>query len=179
MGCTPSVPVTVAAPLAEPPLIGMQQSLTHLWVYLLWHVKVSAASPVHTVLCVKVGAEVGAECCFRQLIFQCIHTCHLLCVCVWLLTLNWQGDGLAGLVLSILVINRLDVVAAGVGCHRREDNQRVVQRDGTEGGGGGTARQEEYFYFSILRYFVWRKTSKIRFRLGFLLSTTVSTIKSR
>lgn len=50
-----------------------------------------------------------------------------------LLTLHWQGDGLAGLVLPVLVINCLDVVAAGVRCHRWQDNQCVVQCDGAAG----------------------------------------------
>lgn len=50
------------------------------------------------------------------------------------LTLYWQGDGLAGLVLSVLVVHRLDVVAPGVRRHRGQDDQRVVERDGTEEG---------------------------------------------
>lgn len=56
----------------------------------------------------------------------------LLCVCVWGggLTLHRQCDWLAGLVLSVLVIDGLDVVAASVGGHGREDDQRIVQRDG-------------------------------------------------
>lgn len=51
---------------------------------------------------------------------------------MWLLTLYWQGDGLAGLVLSILVIYSLHIVASGIRCHSRQDNQRVVQSNGTE-----------------------------------------------
>lgn len=53
-----------------------------------------------------------------------------MCVCVWGLTLHRQCDWLAGLVLSVLVVDGLDVVAAGVGGHGGEDDQRVVQRDG-------------------------------------------------
>lgn len=51
---------------------------------------------------------------------------------MWLLTLYWQGDGLAGLVLSILVIYSLHIVASGIRCHGRQDNQCVVQSNGTE-----------------------------------------------
>lgn len=64
---------------------------------------------------------------------MCVHS-------MWLLTLYWQGDGLAGLVLSVLVIYRLDVVAPGIWCHSGQDDQRVVQSDGTE---EGTTRQVE------------------------------------
>lgn len=49
-----------------------------------------------------------------------------------LLTLHCESDGLAGLVVSVLVINRLHVVAAGIGSYRRQDDQRVLQRDGSE-----------------------------------------------
>lgn len=49
-----------------------------------------------------------------------------------LLTFYWQGDGLAGLVLSILVVYSLHIVASGIGCHGRQDNQCVVQSNGTE-----------------------------------------------
>ena len=56
-----------------------------------------------------------------------------MCVCVFLLTVHSQGDGLAGLVLSVLVVDSLDVVASGVRGHRGQDDQRVVKGDGTEG----------------------------------------------
>lgn len=49
-----------------------------------------------------------------------------------LLTLHGESDGLAGLVVSVLVINRLHVVAASIWSHRRQDDQGVLQRDGSE-----------------------------------------------
>ena len=49
-----------------------------------------------------------------------------------LLTLHGQGDGLAGLVLSVLVINCLHIIPSRVWGHRRQDNQCVVQSDGAE-----------------------------------------------
>ncbi|TNN35853.1 hypothetical protein EYF80_053985 [Liparis tanakae] len=74
--------------------------------------------------------------------FQCVRACEpcVLAVCV-LLTLYGQGDGLAGLILSVLVVYRLDVVASGVGRHRRQNDQRVVQSDGAE---EGTRRGEGF-----------------------------------
>jgi len=74
--------------------------------------------------------------------FQCVHACDpcVFTVCV-LLTLYGQGDGLAGLVLSVLVVYRLDVVASGVRRHRRQNDQRVVQSDGAE---EGTRRGEGF-----------------------------------
>lgn len=50
------------------------------------------------------------------------------------LTLYWQGDGLACLVLSVLVIYSLDIVTSGIWGHSRQDNQCVVQCDGTTEG---------------------------------------------
>lgn len=51
---------------------------------------------------------------------------------VWPLTLHRERDGLAGLVLAILIVDRLDVVAAGIRRHGGQDDQRVVKCDGTE-----------------------------------------------
>lgn len=48
-----------------------------------------------------------------------------------LLTLHGESDGLAGLVIPILVIYRLHVVAARVGSHRRQDDEGVLQSDGS------------------------------------------------
>ena len=53
-----------------------------------------------------------------------------MCVASALLTLHRQGDWLAGLVLAVLVVDRLDVVAPGVGRHGGQDDQRVLQCDG-------------------------------------------------
>lgn len=50
------------------------------------------------------------------------------------LTLHRKGDRLAGLVLSVFVIDGLDVVAASVGGHGGEDDQCIVQSDGAAKG---------------------------------------------
>ena len=49
-----------------------------------------------------------------------------------LLTLHGKSDGLAGLVIPVLVINSLHVVAACVGSHRGQDDEGVLQGDGSE-----------------------------------------------
>lgn len=49
----------------------------------------------------------------------------------FILTVNNESDGQTGFVLSILVIDRLGVVTASIGRHRGEDDQCVVQSDGT------------------------------------------------
>lgn len=48
-----------------------------------------------------------------------------------LLTLHGKSDGLAGLVIPVLVINSLYVVAACVGSHRGQDDEGVLQGDGS------------------------------------------------
>lgn len=48
-----------------------------------------------------------------------------------LLTLHGESDRLAGLVIPVLVINSLHVVAACVGSHRRQDDEGVLQGDGS------------------------------------------------
>lgn len=52
------------------------------------------------------------------------------------LTGHGQGDGLARLVVPVLVIHRLHVVTPRVRRHRGQDDQRVLQRDGSGGGEG-------------------------------------------
>lgn len=47
------------------------------------------------------------------------------------LTLYCQCDGLTGLVLPVFVVDRLGVVASCVGGHGGQDDQRVVQGDGS------------------------------------------------
>lgn len=49
-----------------------------------------------------------------------------------LLTLHGKSDGLAGLVIPVLVINSLHVVSACVGSHRGQDDEGVLQGDGSE-----------------------------------------------
>lgn len=53
------------------------------------------------------------------------------------LTGHGQGDGLARLVVPVLVIDRLHVVTPGVRGHRGQDDQGVLQRDGSAAGEGG------------------------------------------
>lgn len=48
------------------------------------------------------------------------------------LTLHGECDWLTGFVLPILVIDCLSVVTARIRCHGGEDDQRVIQGDGTE-----------------------------------------------
>lgn len=48
------------------------------------------------------------------------------------LTLHGQRDGLTGFVLAVLVVDGLRVVASGIGRHRGQDDQGVVQGDGAE-----------------------------------------------
>lgn len=55
------------------------------------------------------------------------------------LTFHGERDGLAGLIVSVLVVHGLHVVPPRVGCHRRQDDQGVVQRDGS--GVGGESRR--------------------------------------
>lgn len=55
------------------------------------------------------------------------------------LTGHRQGDGLAGLVVPVLVIHSLHVVTPRVRGHRGQDDQGVLQRDGSGGQeAGGT-----------------------------------------
>lgn len=58
------------------------------------------------------------------------------------LTGHGQGDGLARLVVPVLVIDRLHVVTPGVRGHRGQDDQGVLQRDGSAAGerGGSEAK---------------------------------------
>lgn len=109
------------------------------------HVKMSAVHPVHTFSTVPEQELNPAFEVFQGI----IHTCSLIMasiqrVCTCLLTLNCQSDGLARLVLSVLVIYSLDIIAPGVRCYCRQDHQRVVQSDGTD----GTASYHQYFNFS-------------------------------
>jgi len=52
------------------------------------------------------------------------------------LTGHGQRDGLARLVVPVLVIHRLHVVTSRVGGHRGEDGEGVLQRDGSAGMSG-------------------------------------------
>ena len=64
------------------------------------------------------------------------HVHHIvtpMCGASALLTLHGQGDWLAGLVLAVLVVDRLDVVASGVRRHGGQDDERVLQGDGAVG----------------------------------------------
>lgn len=47
-----------------------------------------------------------------------------------LLTFHYDRNGLAGLVVAILVVDSLHVVASGIGGHAGQDHQSVVLGDG-------------------------------------------------
>ena len=55
--------------------------------------------------------------------------CVCVCVCVCVHTFHREDNGLAGLVLSVLVVHSLGVVASSIRGHRGQDNQSVVQGD--------------------------------------------------
>ena len=61
-----------------------------------------------------------------------IHVCISLHMASLLLTVNRQGDGLAGLVFPVLVVDRLYIVASSIRGHRGQDDQSVVQSNGSE-----------------------------------------------
>lgn len=88
-----------------------------------------SADDINNLLVSCVFCWVGEEICFLN-VCVCMCTCLRVISCV--LTLHCECDRLTGFILPVLVIDCLGVVASCIRGHRGQDDQRVIQGDGTE-----------------------------------------------